>query len=197
MSTHNHIDILDESLKILFLESSDTDLDAEKEISMILSGPSVVEMSDTMHAKLMGQLHNALVQLSLGQLLKETISVKKMEVGLLSDQTGVPVGVLKELEEDAVFTNNVPIVLLQKLFSVLNISFTSAEKAIRQTFQLLQDRLGTATAVNGIAPAYKKGGFTSRESYIKNMPKNSGKDLFQNEEALNRYLSRLNELMND
>ena len=38
MNTNNHIDILDETLKILFLESGKAeDIEAQKEMTMILS----------------------------------------------------------------------------------------------------------------------------------------------------------------
>ena len=198
MNTNNHIDILDETLKILFLESGKAeDVQAQKEMAMILSNENPIEMPDSMHHKLMNQLNSVLVQLSLGQLIKDAIQKNNIDKSLLGEQIGLPLPVLKELEEDTVFTNNVPILLLRKLLAGLNISFKTAEQAIRRTFDLLQSRTTSAASFSGITPAFKKGGFSSRESYIRNMPKNSGKELFQNEEALNRYLNRLHELMNE
>ena len=198
MSTNNPIDILDETLRILFLESGKSErADAEKEMAIILSNTHLIEMPEAMRVKLMDQLNTALVQVSLGQLISDAMNANKLEDNMLGEKTGLPIPVLIELKEDAIFTNNVPIVLLKKLLFALQIPFQTAEQAIRKTFETLQSRTGPTSFYNGIAPAYKKGGFTSRESYIRNMPKNSGKDLFQNEEALNRYLNRLNELMND
>lgn len=197
MNANNHIDMLDETLKIFFLESAKTDETAlHQELSVILSNDNPVEMPDAMRLKLMSRLKDVLLQVSFGQLITEALERNNIEADNLSELTGLPVPVLKELQADTVFTNNVPIVFLKKLLHSLNISYQAAEKAIRNTFELLQHRIPSAASFNGVTPAFKKGSLSSRESFIKNMPKTSGKELFQNEEALNRYLNRLNELMN-
>ena len=68
MSTNNPIDILDETLRILFLESGKSErADAEKEMAIILSNTNLIEMPEAMRVKLMDQLNTALVQVSLGQ----------------------------------------------------------------------------------------------------------------------------------
>lgn len=197
MNANNHIDMLDETLKIYFLESAKTDETVlHQELSVILSNDKLVEMSNAMRLKLMSRLKDVLQQVSFGQLITEAIQKNNIEAEALAEQTGLPVPVLNELQADTVFTNNVPIVFLKKLLHSLNISYQVAEQAIRNTFELLQHRIPSSASFNGVTPAFKKGNLSSRESFIKNMPKTSGKELFQNEEALNRYLNRLNELMN-
>lgn len=197
MNANNHIDMLDETLKIFFLESAKTDETVlHQELSIILSNDQLVEMPDAMRLKLMSRLKDVLLQVSFGQLITEAIQKSNIKADNLAEQTGLPVPVLKELQADAVFTNNVPIVFLKKLLHSLNISYQVAEQAIRNTFELLQHRIPSSASFNGVTPAFKKGNLSSRESFIKNIPKTSGKELFQNEEALNRYLKRLNELMN-
>lgn len=197
MNANNHIDMLDETLKIFFLESTKTDETAlHQELSVILSNNQLVEMPDAMRLKLMNRLKDVLQQVSFGQLITEALQKNSIEPDNLAELTGLPVPVLKELQTDAVFTNNVPIVFLKKLLQTLNISYQVAEQAIRNTFELLQHSVPSSASFNGVTPAFKKGNLFSRESFIKNMPKTSGKELFQNEEALNRYLNRLNELMN-
>ncbi len=197
MNANNHIDMLDETLKIYFLESAKTDETAlHQELSLILSNDKLVEMPDAMRLKLMNRLKDALQQVSFGQLIAEALQSNNIDADNLAELSGLPVPVLKELQADTIFTNNVPIVFLKKLLQTLNISYQVAEQAIRNTFELLQHRIPSSTSFNGVTPAFKKGNLSSRESFIKNMPKTSGKELFQNEEALNRYLNRLNELMN-
>ncbi|MEO7048688.1 MAG: hypothetical protein ABI091_25530 [Ferruginibacter sp.] len=197
MNASNQIDMLDETLKIYFLESAKTDeTTLHQELSVILSNDKLVEMPDAMRLKLINRLKDALQQVSFGQLIKEALQSNKIESDNLAELTGLPVPVLKELQADTVFTNNVPIVFLKKLLNSLNISYQAAEQAIRNTFELLQQHVPSSASYNGVTPAFKKGNFSSRESFIKNIPKTSGKELFQNEEALNRYLNRLNELMN-
>ena len=57
MSTNNPIDILDETLRILFLESGKSErADAEKEMAIILSNTNLIEMPEAMRVKLMDQL---------------------------------------------------------------------------------------------------------------------------------------------
>ena len=58
MSTNNPIDILDETLRILFLESGKSErADAEKEMAIILSNTNLIEMPEAMRVKLMDQLN--------------------------------------------------------------------------------------------------------------------------------------------
>jgi hypothetical protein len=102
---------------------------------------------------------------------------------------------IKDLQRDSIYPNNVPVVLFRKLLAALKISFQSAERAIRQTFEQLQSQSGVVFQA-GLSPAFKKGNFASRESLYKSAPPSDGKELFQNEEALNRYLNKLSELMN-
>lgn len=94
------------------------------------------------------------------------------------------------------FTNNVPVVLFTKLLSALNISFKAAEEAIYKTFNILQSQATIQhSSSSGLNPAFRKGYHTSRESFSKNSPKTDGKELFENKEALEKYLTRLDELM--
>jgi hypothetical protein len=198
MNNNNHIDPFDETLRLFFLESAKSnDENAEKELAMILSNDNPALMPDMMRLNLMVGLEKVLDQTSLGQLIKDAIQKNTVEESTLVQHTGIPLPVLKELEEDALYTNNVPIVLLRNLLKTLNISFHLAKAAIRRTFDLLQLRGTSSTSHNGLTPTFKKGGFSSRETFFRNAPKGSGKELFQNEEALNRYLNRLDELMND
>ena len=172
MNANNHIDMLDETLKIYFLESAKTDETAlHQELSLILSNDKLLEMPDAMRLKLMNRLKDALQQVSFGQLIAEALQSNNIDADNLAELSGLPVPVLKELQADTIFTNNVPIVFLKKLLQTLHISYQVAEQAIRNTFELLQHRIPSSTSFNGVTPAFKKGNLSSRESFIKNMPK--------------------------
>jgi len=199
MNANNHTDILDEVLKLYFLESAYAgEMALHPELPSILEGEPVAIMPKTMRLKLMGGLKELLKQMSFGQLLTHAIADQKVSAVSLAEETGLPESVLAELRQDEVFANNVPIIFLKKLLKTLNISFQVADKAIRNTYELLQHRVFSVASYEAVTPAFKKGGsLPSRESFIKNKPKTStGKELFQNKEALDRYLNRLDELMN-
>ncbi len=199
MNANNQADILDEALKLYFLESAHTGETAlHPELPSILAGEPVVVMSEAMRIKLIDELQDVLQQSSFGQLITHAIDEQKIDKVSLAEETGLPQTLLMELQRDEVFTNNVPIIFFKKLLETLNISFQIADKAIRNTYELLQHRVSSTASYEAVAPAFKKGGsLPSRESFLKNRSKTStgGKELFQNKEALDRYLNRLDELM--
>ena len=194
MNTHNRIDRLDEALRMLFLESSNTNLDAEQTLAAITSGNYTAEMRADKKQLLMNRLQDVLMSASLGQLLENAIRKAGIQAQTLEQQTGVPETMIRDLQQDNIYPNNVPVVLFRKLLSALKISFESAERAIRQTFEMLQVQAG-ATIQAGLAPAFKKGQFADTPSLYKSSMPSDGKELFQSEEALNRYLNKLDELM--
>lgn len=198
MNTNNHTDILDEALKLYFLESAHAgEMALHPELPSIFEGKPVAIMPKLMQKKMMGGLGEVLKQVSFGQLLTHAIADQEVSAVSLAEETGLPESVLAKLRQDEVFANNVPIIFLKKLLKKLNISYQVADKAIRNTYEFLQYRVSSVASYEAVTPAFKKGGtLPSGESFIKNKSKTStGKDLFQNKEALDRYLNRLNELM--
>lgn len=87
--------------------------------------------------------------------------------------------------------------LFKNLLSYLNISFSSAEKGIRKTFELLQAKLSPTLNSHSVHPAFRAGLFLSKSDYNAHFANLSdGKELYENKEALDKYLNRLNELLN-
>lgn len=198
MDFSNKIDTLDESLRIIFLESAkDADVEnLEKQMTFML--PSMeIAMSDQKKGLLLQKLNAVIASLSFGQLLQQAMQTISASEALVAEKSNLPINVIQDLKEDVIYTNNVPIKLLKNLLTVLNISFNSVESTIRKTFEMLQSQAFIKNdSFSGFSPAFRKGYFTSREKFSNNTPKSDGRELYENKEALEKYLTRLNELMN-
>jgi hypothetical protein len=198
MHTQNKIDTLDEALRVIFLEGAkDAPETADAEMQLILSSPSDIAMSEDKKAMLIQKLNTVIVSFSFGQLLQQAMHNLNVTEEVIAEKSKIPVSVVADLKNDAIYTNNVPIVLFKNLLSALGLSFKPVETAMRKTFEILQNQVAVrGDNPSGFSPAFRKGYYTSRESFTKNSPKTDGKELFENKEALEKYLSRLNELMN-
>lgn len=197
MDTQKKIDTLDEALRVIFLEGAkETDV-AETEMQMLLSSPISVNMDNERKLALLQKLNSLAESLSFGQLLQQAMQYMGATEELIAEKVKLPISVIGELKNDTIYTNNVPIVFFKGLLSSLNISFKSAEAAIRKTFEMLQNQTTIKNnALSGFSPAFRKGYYTAKESFSKSSPNTDGKELFENKEALEKYLTRLSELMN-
>ena len=198
MNTPNKIDTLDEALRIIFLESAKEidGVNPEQGMNQILSSVDVV-MNDTKKTLLLEKLNNIIVSLSFGQLLQQAMNNMNVNEVAAAEKSNLPISIIEDLKNDAIYTNNVPIKLFKNLISFLNISFKSVDKSVRKTFEILQSTASLKNdSFSGFSPAFRKGYYVSRELLTKNAPIADGKELFENKESLEKYLSRLNELMN-
>lgn len=195
MDQHIEKDGLDEALRIIYLETAKDQVDTEKEMTYILASEGV-DMDPFRYQQLMEKLGAIINEQSFGKLLQQVIGNEQTDAQVAA-AAQLPAQVIADLMEDTIYTNNVPIVLFRNLLVAFNISFRSAERAIRKTFDMLQsqDTIRKAT-LSGFNPAFRKGYYVSKESFVRNTPKSDGKELYENKEALEKYLSRLNELMN-
>jgi hypothetical protein len=198
MNTPNRIDTLDEALRVIFLESAkETDaINPEQEMNQILSSVDFV-MSEAKKTLMLEKLNAVCTSLSFGQLLQKAIIDLSTTEALIAEKSNLPVEIIENLKNDNIYTNNVPIKLFKNLVSFLNISFKLVEESVRKTFEILQSpAVAKSDSFSGFSPAFRKGYYASRESLTKNTPATDGKELFENKESLEKYLSRLNELMN-
>lgn len=189
-------DVLDESLRILSFEKTLNETPV-RELSLILSGNPVIEMPAHSKEELMTKLSTVMNALSLGQILKQKILISGITTDELAANIKLPTQVVNELIADRIYTNNVPIVLFKNLLFYLNISFSAAEKGIRKTFELLQNNFSTNNSNYGLHPAFRSGTFMSKsEIILPNSKDMDGKELYENKEAIEKYLKRLNDLLN-
>jgi hypothetical protein len=198
MLHNNKIDPWDEALRLTFLEAG-CGTEAwvvDTRAAMVMASESAVPMPNVLRQKLFHQLAEVMQTQSLGEVLVAAREHRAVPVETIAEQTALPINIIHDLEADGVYPNNVPIVLLNRLLSALSISFRDAEKGIRRTYELLRGR-ASLDPFGGLSPAFKKSGETHSSRDALSRPGSGGsKELFQNEEALNRYLSRLEELMN-
>lgn len=199
MLPNNKVDLWDEGLRLLFLESGkEANFPAPNVVAAATDvSDTDIAMSEAKQQTLIHQLAAVMNTQSLGQLLTEALVHTHDNTAVSALKAALPESVISDLKVDAVYPNNIPIVLLKNLLSALNISFQNAEKSIRKTFDMLRNQavLGSYGALN---PAYKKKSsqhYSFRDNQSQSLSKGSGKELFQNEDALNRYLNRLEVLM--
>lgn len=194
MNPIEKIDAIDEALRIVALEHAKDCQPADSEIEMarVLSadGP---EMAPSRYELMIDRLFATTFQPSLGHVLADAIAETKSEESELAHRIRIPVTVLQDLLSDNIYTNNVPIVLFKNLLLALNISFENAKKGIEKTFSMLQGQTELAFGYSAASPAFRR-----RSQHTSFVPASShvdGRELFENKEALGKYLKRLEELM--
>ncbi len=193
----DHIEILDEALRVLNLEMAADDANADRELSLILSNEASVDMPSNQKEKLFMALSMVVMAPSLGQVVQERIKQMDITTAQLSEGVKLPVQVIDGLISDDLYTNNIPIVLFKNLLNYLNIKFSTAEKSIRKTFELLQSKVFNHDANVALVPSFRSSLYTAKSIAIPSQRTTDGKELFENKEAMEKYLNRLSELLND
>ena len=196
MNLPEKINTLDEALRIIYLERAkdlgDEIISTQMKLILDSQGP---EMERSKYESLLDRLSSEAYAPSLGQLLSRAIVNSGLDNAIVALKTRLPLSVVEQLTNDSIYTNNVPIVFFKSLLSTLNISFSAAEKSIRKTFRMLQGQTLSKPGISSLSPAFRKGLYLNREAIPKNTYDTEGKELFENKEALDKYLFRLNELM--
>ncbi len=191
------IDALDEALRIIYLEGDADDTLMEKKLSHILSVGNGAEMSENEKRRLFAKLGELNETLTLGQVIREKLQGLQMPSEQLSGSIALPAHVINDLIDDKIYTNNVPIVFFRDLLKKLNISFEQAEKSIRKTFELLQNSaLGVPTA-HTFRASFRRNLFPLDDTRSSPVHRSDGRELYENKEAMEKYLNRLGELLND
>jgi hypothetical protein len=193
MSAVNKINLLDEALRILWLESipkADEET-CNKELNLILSESNGLTMDAEKQKQLIDKLFETVKGISLGELISQAITTENIPDLDLAAQTGLTLNSVKELREDAVFPNNIPVLLFQRFLERLHISFQSVEQSIWKTFEILK-RKDFIDSCPGYVLARKsrgeiKDGLQNRKA--------SGREFHQDKESLEKYLIKLKELM--
>lgn len=199
MNKNIKIDPIDEALRLIYLESSFAADNAFSSVQLqhILEADYNVDIADADKQTILSKLYSYASSSSLGDLLLEAMIVKNISAQALSQDLKITESVIEDLKADKIFTNNVPVVFIKNILQVLGISFKKAETAILKTFELLKSQ-AVIEEVNfrSMQPAFRKGYYASRENSAWSNNMAESRDLFENEEALKKYLLRLDELMN-
>lgn len=190
------VDVLDEGLRVLSFERTLNEIPG-KELSLILSASPAIEMPEARKQQLLTKLGALINTPSLGQVLQQQLSASAVTADELASNVKLPAKVVADLLTDTIYTNNVPIVLFKNLLSYLNVSFLTAEKGIRKTFEMLQSKLSPDNPGYGLQPTFRSGLFMSKaENALPLLKATDGKELYENKEAIEKYINRLSELLN-
>ena len=172
----------------------------ERELSsMDMDQPNLAGMSAEQKNKLLARLREVQSTPSLGMLLREKIAESKLGLDQIAQEINLPVQVLSSALDDKIYTNNIPVILLINLLKRFKISFNAAEKSIRRTFEMLHTQLTGNVQTSGFSPAFRRGSayHNSEGGHgIGSLSSSDGRDLYENEEALNKYIKQLDELLN-
>jgi hypothetical protein len=197
MSSENKVDRFDEIMRTIYLDQVKS-MDAEQlqqALFKVQSGNSGDVASDHKE-RIITRLTAMMHQLSFGQLLQEAMQQQNIAEPLLVENTGLTPFVIDELKSDGIYPNNVPIQLFKKLVMTLKLSYSNVKAAALKTVSLLKQQ-AVVSDVSGYTPAFRKGHEQFSGNQIRKSHDSDGKELFENEEALNKYLNRLEELMNE
>jgi|SRR5450432_1301115 len=198
MNKLNTIRNLEEALRIFWLKNAnDADINlSEKELNLILkSSEGSFDMTKEKRDELVNRLFDTVNSVSLGQLINEAILSNKTKENTLAEETKLPVNILKSLREDSIFPNNVPVLILKGLLNKLNISFQAVERAIWKTFEMMQKREYLSLNGGSAGQSFRKATPDAKEHQGKRGLKSDGRELFENRESLEKYMTKLNELM--
>jgi hypothetical protein len=186
-------DIIDEALKLVYLEHADllNDEDVDKEILKINATLTTPILTVERENMLLSRLAEVMNTESLGQAISHQLAKMKISIEELSKNTQLPTEVVQALIQDDIYTNNVPIQLFKKLLEHLKLNISIVERSIKKTLQLLGEKTQSKDLM--LQPAFRKG--FSRGSSSQMNRRTDGKELYENAESMEKYISRLKELM--
>lgn len=195
MGKMNKIDPIDELLRILYLENIKTeDSDVYEPLYHLDKLPRHAKMSKYRKQQLFEKLSmQKAAAPTLGQLLNDYIRNQGFTIEKLAGQVKLAPQRLNSLIEDELIPNLVPVVRLKNLLTILQISFEEAKKGIWRTYEYLEEKNIETGSIESMQ-------VSSRISHGKNKTTNiTGEgdleSLYLNREALEKYVNRLEELI--
>lgn len=189
------IDPIEEALRLNYLNANS--LDASKELNRIMQGKYSVEISSDKAKQMVSTLYEKLAVDSLGILISKAIESGNIKVEEIATESSLPVMTIEQLQADLILANSIPVISFKNLLKRLQIPFDKAQEAIIKTFHILKNDLAfSPSTVISMRLAYRRRNTKSSTSFTTKASKAENQYLFQNEEALSKYLNRLDELYN-
>lgn len=187
---------LEEALKLYWLEESENaDIEtSDKALTSILNMHYSNHIDESKEKLLLDKLYSKINVLTFGQLISETEKAKSITDESLAEESKLSLNIISNLKSDLEFPNNIPIVLLKNLLKKLDVTFKEVEQSIWKTFEILKNNNSFASK-HFFQPVYKRKEHENKKDFIKSNHKSFGKELYENEDALKKYLSKLENLM--
>jgi hypothetical protein len=197
MNYPKQVDSFNEALRILWLENANkADINSsEKELNFILSTQSETDINKVKESLFIDKLYTKLNAPSLGQLILEALKSKSILDDNFIEQSKLPNEIITALKEDSIFPNNIPVRLLKNILNLLNISFEDAEQAIWKTYSIVKNKGSVYLLSSKIQPAFRHKNPDKKSAFHANS-ETDGRELFENEDAVKKYVNRLKELIN-
>lgn len=186
-------DILDESLKLVWLESETIGERSKEEddLQRVLSETYKTRMTHSQKERMQSKLLRKNSP-SFGALLQNALSGFAADLSALASKTGLLPSQLDDLVQDKIPVNSVPVVFLKDLLGALNIPFSAASNAILKTFDAIKERESQFHVGGAFSPSFKR---NQRESNGLTPTVGRSSELYENEDAMHQYLEHLKTLM--
>lgn len=192
------INAIDEALKFAYL-SADTEqnniVNPSEQLNYIINADYPVQLSDELSSKMIGKLYEKLAVDSLGILLINALKDSDIKTEDLAAEVSLPATTIEQLKEDTILANSVPVISFRNLVKKLQIPFDKVEQAINKTFHMLKNEVAfSPSTIGSLQLSYRRRNARTASALNTKASKSERQYLFQNEEALNKYLKRLGEL---
>ncbi|HEY9044628.1 MAG TPA: hypothetical protein VIN08_01985 [Ohtaekwangia sp.] len=192
------IDPIDEALKLSALPAEKDGLPSSEGLTLfhILSTEYSVKPSEQFANKMIEELYQKLKVDSFGELLTNSLKSSNKTADALAAESGLSLSTIEQLQQDRILANSVPVMQFKNLLKVLQISFAGASQSILKTFELLKsENTISAYSLGSTRFAYRRKSVPVPSSVNVKNSLTESQVLFQNEEALKKYLSRLEQLV--
>lgn len=185
MSTEKKYDFIDGVLLKRFMERDDFD-----STKSILSNEYDVNIDQEKRSKIFDQLVELAERPTFGSLLSQ---IEAESVQSVAKKVGISEEQLEKIYRDEILINRIPITRLKEFLETLQFTYEKVKEAIIRTSEILstQSKAMTFDQKMGVAFRRKMSDSTSTISWGSDFKS----DLFDNNEALDKYLNKLNELM--
>jgi hypothetical protein len=191
------IDPIDEALKLVTLNTENQDEKGSQGLTLlnIISAEYKSQPSAMASERMIDQLFKKLSIDSFGVLINKELKKVKMDATGLSEKSGLPVFTIEQLQSDRILANSIPVIHFKNLLKTLQIPFDVASEAIFKTFELIKNESTLSMSFIGSSKfAYRRKSISVPSSVSSKNSLTESQVLFQNEEALKKYLNRLKEL---
>jgi len=192
------IDPIDEALRLSTLPSEKESAPSSEGLTLfhVLSSEYSVNLSEEKGKKMIDELYKKLAVDSFGQLITSTLKSSKKDINDLAVEAGIALSTIEQLQNDRVLVNTIPVMQFKNLLKILQIPFAKASESILKTLELLknENRI-SAYSLGSTKFAYRRKSVPVPSSVNAKNSLTESQILYQNEEALSKYLSRLEQLL--
>lgn len=191
------IDPVDEALKLVTLYTENQDEKDSQGLTLlnIISIDYKSQPSTIASERMIDELFKKLSVDSFGVLINKELKKVKMDARGLSERSGLPVFTIEQLQNDRILANSIPVIHFKNLLKALQIPFNAASESIFKTFELIKNESTLSMSFIGSSKfAYRRKSISVPSSVSSKNSLTESQVLFQNEEALKKYLNRLKEL---